>query len=74
MVVSVWKEVLQSLPHPPYFGRVKNASQKFLFTIIFKNGTTPPYGRGKLNIGSRKYGNKWPGQKLENLKITIEMV
>jgi len=58
MVVSVRKEVCLPLPCPPYFGRVGNASRKFLLTIIFKNGLTPPYGRGKFNIGSQKYGNK----------------
>ena len=60
MVVSVSKEARLTLPCPPYFGKVRNASQKLLLTIIFKNGLTPPYGRGKLNIGSRKYGNKRP--------------
>jgi len=58
MVVSVWKEVYLPLPRPPYFGKVRNASQKFLFTINFKNGLTPPYGRVKFNIESQKYGNK----------------
>jgi len=58
MVRFVRKEVYLPLPCPPYFGRVKNASQKFLLTIIFKNGLTPPYGRGKCNIEIQKYGNK----------------
>lgn len=74
MVVSLSKEVCLPLPYPPYFGRVRNASLKFLLTIIFKNGHTPPYGKGKRNIGSRNYGNKRPGKKLENFKITNEMV
>ena len=74
MVVSIRKEVYCPLPCPPYFGKVRNASQKLLFTIILKNGNTPPYGKGIRNIGSRKYGNKRPGQKLLLLKITIEMV
>lgn len=58
MVVSVLKEACLTLPYPPYFGKVRNASLKFLLTIIFKNGATPLYGKGKRNIGSRKYGNK----------------
>jgi hypothetical protein len=58
MVVSVKKEVYLPLPCPPYFGRVRNASQKFLLTIIFKNGLTPPYGKGMCNIKIKKYGNK----------------
>ena len=58
MVVSVRKEAIRSLPCPPYYGKVRNASQKFLLTINLKNGTTPPYGKGKRDIGNRKYGNK----------------
>ena len=58
MVVIVKKEAYLLLPCPPYFGRVRNASQKLLFTIIFKNGNTPPYGKGKRNIRIQKYGNK----------------
>ena len=58
MVVSVIKEVYLPLPCPPYFGKVRNASQKFLLTINLKNGLTPPYGRGKFNIKNQKYGNK----------------
>jgi len=74
MVVRNWSEGFLPLPCPPYYGRVRNASLKFLLTINLKNGTTPPYGKGKCNIGSQKYGNKRPGQKLENFKITNEMV
>jgi len=51
MVVPVKTKGKMLLPCPPYFGRVRNASRKFLFTIIFKNGLTPPYGKGKRNIG-----------------------
>jgi hypothetical protein len=58
MVVIVRKEAYMLLPCPPYFGRVRNASQKFLLTIILKNGLTPPYGKGKCNIEIQNYGNK----------------
>ncbi len=58
MVIKNRTEGYLPLPCPPYFGKVRNASQKFLLTIIFKNGHTPPYGKGKRNIEIQKYGNK----------------